>query len=88
VKSERARDGADAAGLEIGFGGSAVDWSCFTPNSLCKRMVCGLANIGAWLDFDLPSKEAPRRNTSCGECSQDLILAAARETMKEDGVPA
>ena len=85
VKSEGARDRANAAGLEIGLGGSIVDWLCFTPNSLCKRIVCGLADIGTWLDFDLPSKEAPRRNTSCGERSQDLILAAARETMKEDG---
>jgi hypothetical protein len=48
-------------------------------------MVCWLADIGTWLDFVLPSKEAPRRNASCGERSQDLILAAARKTMKEDG---
>jgi hypothetical protein len=70
VKSEGARDGADAAGLEIGLGGSTVDWRCFTPNSLCKRMVCGLADTWRLASTStlpenmLPTKHLVRRAQS------------------------
>lgn len=64
----------------------------FGPNAgsgtLGKCAVGGLVDIGACIDFGVPRKHARRRNTSSGERRQDLILAAARETVEEDGASA
>ena len=88
MKSKGAGDRTNAAGLKVGLGGSIVDWPCFAPDALCERMVGGFADTGACISVVLPRKHACLGNTLCGERSKDLILAAARETMKEDGVPA
>src|SRR3546814_14436538 len=43
VKSESARDSANASGLKIGFGESIADWRRFAPDTLGKGVVRGLA---------------------------------------------
>ena len=54
VKSESARDSANAAGLKIGFGESIADWRRFAPDTLGKGVVRGLSQTASYIAFNLP----------------------------------
>jgi hypothetical protein len=54
VKSESARDSANAAGLKIGFGESIADGRRFAPDTLGKGVVRGLSQTASYIAFNLP----------------------------------